>query len=841
VWVQSGLIAENCRSRNCRYCCCVGGSCMTRELQFRAVALVIATGAVWMIGSCRSRRPIYYGVQAWSHSVTTSQRSQPFSSSLSFYTPKRFVARGPAGRPSPGTLGHVSFLHSAIRSSSPASAPYKVGDAVLVTPSKNIGITIQNDTDSSIGQNTTSSQPALSESTEQDAFPYQGFIQDVRGRGWYVVQVNSPQEKLIKVRGTSLQKIGDRQEKQSNNALSSDNTSTKSPMESTVVEVATNATNSNSTSTIRTARIRTNPDIDIPVVVVVSDLQRMRPFASAIGNSTVVPHPTIYNLDAALKDATDPVQDLQDQMYLQQAAHHHSVNKWVVFTDLHCSPASLTTTLQVLKQVHALAVEREAGVLFLGDWWHYRGTLRVDCLNAVLQALSTWHVPMILIPGNHDQVTLGGQQHALTPLLQAYRVPTNQSNTTVPGPLIFTFPTLFQNALFIPHIRDVATLESILQSPTAQRDSVAIFCHADIWGAFHNDWYQSDAGVDPQFFPPLIPIYSGHFHKPHRVISGDVTIEYLGSPYEVSLAEAQQAKSLAVVDSSEGWQCVERIPIRIGRRHFPVRGIDEFLNLSLISNNNPLNGTDHSHDIAKVPSSDKELASLVAPGDRVVVSLNNDEMDAWQQSYEHPIHKHAHTLRQSGVAVEIRLHAPAALAPRMSDTVSFWPNSNNSDAKLSWTEAWSAEATWSAFLDEQVQRKIYSEARCEEMKIAGVKLLHSLEEDESVTTQTSTTTASPVMKRLELESLTVQGFGPFRDSVSYPLANRGLVLLRGSNKDGGSDSNGSGKTSLAMSALWALTGSLDPRPLQDNKVADLVNDDAPVSYKHVLCSTMYRN
>jgi hypothetical protein len=41
-------------------------------------------------------------------------------------------------------------------------------------------------------------------------------------------------------------------------------------------------------------------------------------------------------------------------------------------------------------------------------------------------------------------------------------------------------------------------------------------------------------------------------------------------------------------------------------------------------------------------------------------------------------------------------------------------------------------------------------------------------------------------------------------------------------------SNGSGKSSLAMATLWALTGSLDSRPMQDAKVADVVNDDAKV-------------
>jgi DNA repair exonuclease SbcCD ATPase subunit len=43
------------------------------------------------------------------------------------------------------------------------------------------------------------------------------------------------------------------------------------------------------------------------------------------------------------------------------------------------------------------------------------------------------------------------------------------------------------------------------------------------------------------------------------------------------------------------------------------------------------------------------------------------------------------------------------------------------------------------------------------------------------------------------------------------------------------NSNGSGKSSLAMATLWALTGTLDPRPMQDAKVADVVNNDSKVS------------
>ena len=76
---------------------------------------------------------------------------------------------------------------------------------------------------------------------------------------------------------------------------------------------------------------------------------------------------------------------------------------------------------------------------------------------------------------------------------------------------------------------------------------------------------------------------------------------------------------------------------------------------------------------------------------------------------------------------------------------------------------------------------------------------------------------------LRMEQVSLTNFGPFGGGpLVYPLAKRGLVLLRGQGssrgeggEDGlagqGADSNGAGKTSLAMSVMWALTGSMDPR------------------------------
>ena len=130
-------------------------------------------------------------------------------------------------------------------------------------------------------------------------------------------------------------------------------------------------------------------------------------------------------------------------------------------------------------------------IRFSGDFWHHRGVLRVDCLNAVLANLRSWTVPLVLIPGNHDQITLGGRNHGLTPLENSFML--NTANGTIPGPLVLSYPTKFRNALFVPHIRDVSTMESILKSPLTQSVN-SLFVHAEVTGAFMNDLIVSTCG-----------------------------------------------------------------------------------------------------------------------------------------------------------------------------------------------------------------------------------------------------------------------------------------------------------------------------------------------------------
>jgi len=64
--------------------------------------------------------------------------------------------------------------------------------------------------------------------------------------------------------------------------------------------------------------------------------------------------------------------------------------RWIFFTDLHVRKSTLQTCVHVLRFVHKEAVKRDAGVAFLGDFWHIRGDIPIEPLNSVLDEFAQW-------------------------------------------------------------------------------------------------------------------------------------------------------------------------------------------------------------------------------------------------------------------------------------------------------------------------------------------------------------------------------------------------------------------------------------------------------------------
>ena len=45
-----------------------------------------------------------------------------------------------------------------------------------------------------------------------------------------------------------------------------------------------------------------------------------------------------------------------------------------------------------------------------------------------------------------------------------------------------------------------------------------------------NERFQAREGLPANTFPPSVPVFTGHYHKPHTVSGSAIT--YIGSPYQ---------------------------------------------------------------------------------------------------------------------------------------------------------------------------------------------------------------------------------------------------------------------------------------------------------------------
>jgi len=532
----------------------------------------------------------------------------------------------------------------------------------------------------------------------------------------------------------------------------------------------------------------------------------------------------IIDLDAILQSTQQFKESgITDDNIRQVRNCHSKCNKWVVFSDLHVMPSTLSTCLKVLDFVHATALRRNAGIMFLGDFWHHRGFVRVDCLNAVLEAMGKWKVPSIMIPGNHDQIDWRGTDHALTPLRTSYQIFAQNSDREhddndiksleqYPGPLILSQPTKLFGALFVPHIRDKKRMNSVLASKEAFQSN-ALFVHADVKGASMNDLIESQHGISASAFPPERLVYSGHFHKPHEIVVGkkshpnSVSIRYVGSPYQTSLSEAGQTKSLLVVDSAKNWECIDEIAIDVGRKYHRVSSVNDFLGLAHPEKSNGLRQGDKV--AVMVPQQILDEMRVIAHASK---KSTNDVSEV------SPFDAKVNELRASGVSVEIR-----DTQPQLKDSGTTPLDVEQAVDEVQFEDL-SPEATLEVYISNEVASGSLGESTAEKILKSGVEILKLLSDVDSNISHSSTLPSFDKSTDIEIDSVSIAGFGSFRREVFYPLGNRGVVLLRGTNKDFGSDSNGVGKTTLAMASLWALTGSIDARPAQDGRVSDVVND-----------------
>jgi hypothetical protein len=226
--------------------------------------------------------------------------------------------------------------------------------------------------------------------------------------------------------------------------------------------------------------------------------------------------------------------------------------KTILFSDLHLSPSTFGTCMQILRRILEEARNLNAKVYFLGDFFdtvYSKGTLPVDMLNNLMSFFKKeWNVKLLMFPGNHDYMDAAETEHGLTPF--------GYCNDLI---TILDEPCVIDRQLFIPWRRDNGTLKKII---TENSDVDVIFAHLDIVGFMLNASKISTEGLQMTDLPTDMPIYTGHYHTPQTIRN----IRYLGSPFQLSLSEAEDKKSLVVL--SENYQVDHLIQIDYGPHQF---------------------------------------------------------------------------------------------------------------------------------------------------------------------------------------------------------------------------------------------------------------------------------
>ena len=199
--------------------------------------------------------------------------------------------------------------------------------------------------------------------------------------------------------------------------------------------------------------------------------------------------------------------------------------RFIAFSDLHVSAKTIDRCLQALAGVREYALHYGAKIVFTGDFWDARGVLNVRHVHALLDEFHRWRdarIEAVIIPGNHDQVSVDGAIHGV-------RIFEPFANITVATDRVLWTE---RKIAFIPWREDPA--EQAAQFELDGKDWT-IFGHAEVTGAQTNHGHKAAGRVTTaQIKKHARACYLGHYHLRQQL--GDRTW-YIGNPYEKDFGE----------------------------------------------------------------------------------------------------------------------------------------------------------------------------------------------------------------------------------------------------------------------------------------------------------------
>ena len=228
------------------------------------------------------------------------------------------------------------------------------------------------------------------------------------------------------------------------------------------------------------------------------------------------------------------------------------MSKVLIFSDLHIHPHKrsidrLQNCLDALKWVFQTAVDQNIDtLLFAGDLFHDRQKIDVLTYQRTFEVFQKYFtnnkLKLYLLLGNHDL------WHATK-----WDVSSVTPFSALPGVEIVDNPCVYEikgkKIGFLPYthnpIEDSKMLHGeILIAHVAIDDAlwnVMYGIHADITIEHDGDMVK----VGPEIFDKWKRVFLGHYHAEQKL---NETVEYIGSPFQLSYGEAFQHKHIIVYD-----------------------------------------------------------------------------------------------------------------------------------------------------------------------------------------------------------------------------------------------------------------------------------------------------
>lgn len=207
----------------------------------------------------------------------------------------------------------------------------------------------------------------------------------------------------------------------------------------------------------------------------------------------------------------------------------------IVFSDLHLREESEKTVFeQVFPGLFAAASKDfDKTLVCLGDFFHLRYRVPVHLQNQVLEfleALERSGIRLLLLPGNHDQINIAGEN-----ALEVFR--------RFPNVEVFTEPTWNDYGYWIPYRKNPEDIAYALEqgAKTQGGRPAVLWLHHGVRGAYMSPQVQDTEGLPVDYFKGWF-VLCGHYHMRQKVGS----VYYIGSPYQTTASEAGQEKGYAV-------------------------------------------------------------------------------------------------------------------------------------------------------------------------------------------------------------------------------------------------------------------------------------------------------